>query len=161
MYHVCVRLHCRLHREALKQAAIDPSTGKIDISILTTGMSGAARKQRAERAQLLRALIKEKGKVVTLKYAKLFEEFRGRVMEKLHDTVRVSIVAVENLYFFFHFPIFFLSRFTIFFLSLRFRIFFSLVSLFFLSLITLYFFLSFSLYRFIIRSQSLVVTRQQ
>ena len=42
----------RLHREALKQAAIDPSTGRIDISILTTGISGQARKQRAERAQV-------------------------------------------------------------------------------------------------------------
>merc|ERR1711915_333120 len=31
----------RLHREALKQAAVDPSTGKIDITILTTGISGA------------------------------------------------------------------------------------------------------------------------
>ena len=122
-----IPLCCRLHREALKQAAIDPSTGKIDISILTTGMSGAARKQRAERAQLLRALIKEKGKVVTLKYAKLFEEFRGRVMEKLHDTVRVSTVAVENLYFVLSFPyiLFFLLFPYIFFFLLFPYIFFS------------------------------------
>ena len=28
----------RLHREALKQSAIDPSSGKIDVSILTTGV---------------------------------------------------------------------------------------------------------------------------
>ena len=27
----------RLHREALKQSATDPTTGKIDVSILTTG----------------------------------------------------------------------------------------------------------------------------
>ena len=84
----------RLHREALKQAAIDPATGKIDISILTTGISGAARKQRAERAQLLRSLIKEKGKVVTLKYTKVFEEFRERVQEKLHETVCTSVVVI-------------------------------------------------------------------
>merc|ERR1712173_11152 len=28
----------RLHREALKQSATDPTTGRIDVSILTTGM---------------------------------------------------------------------------------------------------------------------------
>lgn len=68
----------RLHREALKQAAVDPSTGKIDISILTTGISGAARKQRADRCQALKAIIREKGKVPTLRYAKLLEEFKER-----------------------------------------------------------------------------------
>ena len=36
----------RLHREALKQSAIDPSSGKIDISILTTGFSMANRNFR-------------------------------------------------------------------------------------------------------------------
>lgn len=40
------------------QAAIDPSTGKIDISILTTGITGAARKQKVERAVLLLSIIK-------------------------------------------------------------------------------------------------------
>merc|ERR1711868_157223 len=29
----------RLHREALKQSATDPTTGRIDVSILTTGQS--------------------------------------------------------------------------------------------------------------------------
>lgn len=38
----------RLHREAIKQAAIDPTSGKIDISILTTGMSTSNRKRRQE-----------------------------------------------------------------------------------------------------------------
>ncbi|XP_013418456.1 DNA replication licensing factor mcm4-A-like isoform X2 [Lingula anatina] len=68
----------RLHREALKQAAVDPSTGKIDISILTTGISGAARKRRAELAQTVKKLIQEKGKVPTLKYSKMFDETRER-----------------------------------------------------------------------------------
>lgn len=66
----------RLYKEALKQAAVDPSTGKIDITILTTGISGAARKRRAEITQTLKKCIKDKGKVPTLKYQKLFEEFR-------------------------------------------------------------------------------------
>jgi len=58
----------RLHKEALKQAAVDPSTGKIDVSILTTGISGAVRKQRADRAQVLLELIKTKGKVLVLNF---------------------------------------------------------------------------------------------
>ncbi len=62
-------------KEALKQVAVDPATGKIDFSIVMTGMSGDARKQRAERAQSLKTLIKDKGKI-TLKFDKLFEAFR-------------------------------------------------------------------------------------
>ena len=62
----------------MKQAAVDPSTGKIDVSILTTGISGAARKRKAEVTQALKKLIQEKGKVPTLKQAKLFEELRER-----------------------------------------------------------------------------------
>jgi len=61
---------------------VDPSTGKIDVSILTTGISGAVRKQRAERAQTLLELIKTKGKVLVLKYNKMFEEFREKIIEK-------------------------------------------------------------------------------
>lgn len=77
----------RLQREALKQAAIDPSTGKIDISILTTGISGAARKQRADRARILKEVIRGKGKVVTLQYVKLWDEFREKLIEKEIDRV--------------------------------------------------------------------------
>uniref|UniRef100_A0A2C9JVK5 DNA replication licensing factor MCM4 n=1 Tax=Biomphalaria glabrata TaxID=6526 RepID=A0A2C9JVK5_BIOGL len=66
----------RLYKEALKQAAVDPSTGKIDITILTTGMSGAARKRKAEVAAALKKLIQSKGKVPTLKHQKLYEDFR-------------------------------------------------------------------------------------
>lgn len=68
----------RLYKEALKQAAVDPSTGKIDVSILTTGISGAARKRKAEVTQALKKLIQEKGKVATLKQVKLYEELRER-----------------------------------------------------------------------------------
>ena len=69
---------CRLYKEALKQAAVDPSTGKIDITILTTGISGAARKRKAEVASALKNIIQEKGKIPTLKYQKLYEEFREK-----------------------------------------------------------------------------------
>ncbi|XP_059170119.1 DNA replication licensing factor mcm4-A-like [Physella acuta] len=66
----------RLYKEALKQAAVDPATGKIDITILTTGMSGAARKRKAEVAAALKKLIQGKGKIPTLKHQKLYEDFR-------------------------------------------------------------------------------------
>ncbi|XP_005096782.1 DNA replication licensing factor mcm4-A [Aplysia californica] len=66
----------RLYKEALKQAAVDPSTGKIDITILTTGMSGAARKRKAEVAAALKKLIQAKGKVPTLKHQKLYDDFK-------------------------------------------------------------------------------------
>lgn len=52
----------RLHREALKQSATDPSSGKIDVSILTTGLSNSARRRRAEIGQALRKMLQEKGK---------------------------------------------------------------------------------------------------
>lgn len=67
----------RLHREALKQSATDPLSGKIDVGILTTGLSSAARKRRVELAQALKKLIDEKGKVPTINYQKLLEEMKA------------------------------------------------------------------------------------
>ncbi|XP_046387076.1 DNA replication licensing factor MCM4 [Ischnura elegans] len=52
----------RLHREALKQSATDPLSGKIDVNILTTGLSSAARKRRQEVAKALKEVITAKGK---------------------------------------------------------------------------------------------------
>ncbi|KFM57235.1 DNA replication licensing factor mcm4-A, partial [Stegodyphus mimosarum] len=67
----------RLHREALKQSATDPSSGKIDISILTTGMSSTARRRRIEIGQNLRKMLQTKGKTTkTFNYAKVFEELK-------------------------------------------------------------------------------------
>jgi len=66
----------RLHREALKQSATDPMSGKIDVNILTTGLSSNARKKRGEIAQALRQLIESKGKLSTVNYQKTFNEFK-------------------------------------------------------------------------------------
>ncbi|KAJ8925954.1 hypothetical protein NQ315_009807 [Exocentrus adspersus] len=66
----------RLHREALKQSATDPLSGKIDVGILTTGLSSAARKRRAELAQAVRKLIESKGKVPLINYQKLLIELK-------------------------------------------------------------------------------------
>ena len=51
----------RIHREAIKQSATDPASGKIDISILTTGLSSSNRKRKAELAQALRRLLSTMG----------------------------------------------------------------------------------------------------
>ncbi|KAL1512769.1 hypothetical protein ABEB36_002301 [Hypothenemus hampei] len=67
----------RLHREALKQSATDPLSGKIDVGILTTGLSSTARKRRVELAQALKKLIDDKGKVPTVNYQKLLDELKG------------------------------------------------------------------------------------
>jgi DNA replication licensing factor MCM4 len=67
----------RLHKEALKQSATDPLTGRIDVSILTTGQSSAGRKRRVEVATALKALLKKKSKTPTVSYDKLLADFRG------------------------------------------------------------------------------------
>lgn len=69
----------RLHREALKQSATDPSSGKIDISILTTGMSSSARRRRTEIGQSVRKLLQSKGKTTKVfNYAKIYEELKAQ-----------------------------------------------------------------------------------
>jgi len=65
----------RLHREALKQSAMDPKTGMIDVNILTTGLSITDRKRRIDASKAVLELMKVKGKA-SLNYYKLYEEFR-------------------------------------------------------------------------------------
>ncbi|VDQ05435.1 unnamed protein product [Trichobilharzia regenti] len=68
----------RLQREALKQAAIDPVTGTIDINILTTGISSSVRKRREEMAMAIWTLLEERPRVLTFVYSRVLEELRGR-----------------------------------------------------------------------------------
>jgi len=65
----------RLYREALKQSATDPLSGKIDIGILTTGLSSAARQRRHDLAKHLEKVI-SKQKTSTLDYQILLNETR-------------------------------------------------------------------------------------
>lgn len=75
----------RLHREAIKQSATDPLSGKIDISILTTGMSATSRKRRNELSlglkQLLETMRSEKssesGSQIQFSYQNVFNEFKN------------------------------------------------------------------------------------
>ncbi|CAF0794745.1 unnamed protein product [Brachionus calyciflorus] len=64
----------RLHREALKQSAVDPKTGRIDVGILTTGYSSEERRNREKIAQALKKIIREKGKITTLKKESLYQD---------------------------------------------------------------------------------------
>lgn len=66
----------RLHREALKQSATDPLSGRIDVGILTTGLSTAARKKRADLVASIKEHLKKKGKTPTVPYQKLFSEIK-------------------------------------------------------------------------------------
>lgn len=66
----------RLHREALKQSATDPLSGKIDVSILTTGQSENTRKRRHHVKTSLQTLIQKKGKVQTMNYLKTWNELK-------------------------------------------------------------------------------------
>lgn len=65
-----------MHREALKQSAIDPLSGKIDISILTTGISSIARKKKKELCDVLQKLIEKKDKIHIFSQQKLFTEIK-------------------------------------------------------------------------------------
>lgn len=68
-----------MHREALKQSATDPSSGKIDISILTTGVSNTARRRRMEIGQSLRKMLQAKSQTTkTFNYAKVFEDLKAQ-----------------------------------------------------------------------------------
>jgi len=64
----------RLHKEALKQSAVDPKTGRIDVSILTTGFSSEERRNREQIANSLKKLIRDKGKISTLKKEVLYQD---------------------------------------------------------------------------------------
>ncbi|XP_039283686.1 DNA replication licensing factor MCM4 isoform X2 [Nilaparvata lugens] len=66
----------RLHREALKQSATDPLSGKIDVGILTTGLSMAARKRRQELTQTIRKLLTAKAKGSSVSYQKTLSDIR-------------------------------------------------------------------------------------
>lgn len=68
----------RLYREALKQAAVDPSSGKVDVAILTTGLSSGNRKRRAHLKDEVWKLIASKGKVTSLNLKRLLEEMKAQ-----------------------------------------------------------------------------------
>lgn len=95
-----------MHREALKQSATDPLSGKIDVGILTTGLSSANRKRRMELAAEVKRLIESKGKTPTLNYQKLFSEVKENskiVSDKQIIFVLMDLIyLIVNVFFFFN-----------------------------------------------------------
>ena len=71
---------CRLYRDAVRQAATDPLTGKIDVSILTTGISSSARKRKTELAQVIKRHLEaqNRSKLSIINSAKLHAELRAK-----------------------------------------------------------------------------------
>lgn len=76
MEEVDVQEAWRLHREALKQSATDPLSGKIDVGILTTGLSATARKKRADLIAFIQDFLKERNKSKTIPYQKFFSDIK-------------------------------------------------------------------------------------
>lgn len=60
----------------MKQSATDPLSGKIDVGILTTGLSSAGRQKRAELIAFVKEQLKTKGKTKTIPYQKLFTDIK-------------------------------------------------------------------------------------
>ena len=68
----------RLYNEALKQSAINPRTGHVDVEILTTGVSTTARKQLEEMKESLKKMIDvEKRKGPTIRLKSLLDKWRS------------------------------------------------------------------------------------
>ncbi|XP_065064250.1 DNA replication licensing factor mcm4-A-like [Rhopilema esculentum] len=84
----------RLHREALKQSAMDPKTGMIDINILTTGLSLSDRKRQQEVSRALSDFIKKKGKVPSLPLQKTFEDFRDQSDEHINRDLFMAALKI-------------------------------------------------------------------
>ncbi|CAF1670417.1 unnamed protein product, partial [Rotaria sordida] len=93
-------LFFRLYREALKQAAVDPKTGRVDVAILTTGISAGERRLRADLAQILKRYLKERKSTLStgaIKKDTLFNEIRERNDERItRDMFDDAIRALEE-----------------------------------------------------------------
>lgn len=89
----------RLHREALKQSATDPLTGKIDVGILTTGLSTTERKKRADLIASIKENLKKKGKVPTVPWQKLFMEIKEASQIVIQASCIIFQIANRLLFF--------------------------------------------------------------
>ena len=98
----------RLQREAIKQSAIDPTSGRIDISILTTGTSSHNRKIKNELLNGLRHLVDmmkhelvqrglDEDNYVHLEYQQVFNEFKSSsTLAVTRDMFDEAIIAMRD-----------------------------------------------------------------
>lgn len=68
----------RLYREALKQSATDPVSGRVDVSIITTGQSESYRIQMEKLMTDLKNIFTKQKKVGVLNYQTLFKDVREK-----------------------------------------------------------------------------------
>ena len=83
-----------LHREALKQSAVDPNTGRVDINILAAGISLTSRKQVEQLTQIIRGVLKTK-KGINCSAKKLAMELRSN--EKARFSNELFEEAINDL----------------------------------------------------------------
>lgn len=65
-------------REALLQNAIDPLTGRIDMDLITTGRSAAARERQEELKRVLKMLLANRPITATLDLAQLHRDLNAQ-----------------------------------------------------------------------------------
>uniref|UniRef100_A0A183V2D3 DNA replication licensing factor MCM4 n=1 Tax=Toxocara canis TaxID=6265 RepID=A0A183V2D3_TOXCA len=82
-----------LHCEALKQSAVDPSTGRVDINILAAGMSATSRKLVEQLAEAIRSELSLK-KGISIPIKKLIMQLR---QGDISFTKEVFDEAINNL----------------------------------------------------------------
>ena len=88
----------RLHREALKQSATDPASGRIDVGILTTGLGSAARRRRADLVNALKEIIKPFNKPHTVTHAKLLQEVNTNSQIVSFFTIFICLILIKKEY---------------------------------------------------------------
>lgn len=83
----------RLHKEALKQSATDPMSGKIDVSTIYTGQSEGSRKRREELKKVLKDIVSKKGKAQTMNFSKTWQELREQsdLVRRSKDFFSISV----------------------------------------------------------------------
>lgn len=81
----------RLHKEAMKQSATDPLTGVIDMSILTTGKSGAERQRMKELVGSVKKQLGKKRAASTTNQALLNE------MKEISSVASVLTIIFSTL----------------------------------------------------------------
>ena len=87
----------RLYREALKQSIMDPKTGAIDMSILTTGVSAHARQQQLELKNALKQVIEREVKSPTIRARDLIEIWRRFSDENItNQQYDIALQALES-----------------------------------------------------------------
>jgi DNA replication licensing factor MCM4 len=84
----------QLYRSALKQAAVDPNTGEIDVAQLYEGQTSSEKKRRAELANELRTLLHSK-QGISFKRWEILEEINSK--RELPIRKDLFLAALRNL----------------------------------------------------------------